>query len=371
MSGSDLRQNVVARARRIVVKVGTHALTGAAGRLDESFVRDLSGQIAGVLRGGVDVTLVSSGAIGAGIAELDLPGRPKTLPLLQATAAVGQGQLMRTFHDAFGHHGVKVAQILVTREDFHSRARYLNIRNTIAALAECAALPIINENDTVSVEEIRFGDNDVIAALVANMIDAELLVLLTDVEGFVRDGRVVELIQRIDESVLSGAGPSAGKLGAGGMRSKLTSARMVAEAGGAAVIAPARAGGVLPRLLAGEAIGTLCVPARRRVSARRRWIAHAARTSGKVFIDAGAAEALLQRGKSLLPSGVTAVAGRFAKGATVAVIGPDGRQIARGLSNYSAEQIELIQGLKSSQIAKALGDKPYDEVIHRNNLTVT
>jgi len=217
----ELRQAVAANARRIVVKVGTHALTLGAGRLDEEFVGHLSGQIAGTMRGGVEVALVSSGAIGAGVAELDLPGRPKTLPMLQATAAIGQGQLMRTFHDAFARYGVKVAQILVTRDDFQSRTRYLNIRNTVAALADCRALPIINENDTVSVDEIRFGDNDVIAALVANMIDADLLVLLTDVDGFVRDGEVVDVVERIDQSVLDGAGGSSGRLGVGGQGHRL------------------------------------------------------------------------------------------------------------------------------------------------------
>jgi len=371
MAGANLRQDVVSRARRIVVKLGTNALTDAAGRLDGPFVADLSGQIARTLRGGVDVTLVSSGAIGAGMAELDLPDRPRTLPVLQATAAVGQGQLMRTFHDAFSRFDVKVAQILVTREDFHSRARYLNIRNTIAALVDCRALPIINENDTVSVDEIRFGDNDLIAALVANMVDADLLVLLTDVDGFLRGGRVVDVIDRLDESALEGAGGKGSRLGSGGMRSKLRAAGMVTGSGAAAVIANARVRNVLPRLLAGEPLGTACAPVRRRVSARRRWIGHAARASGKIVVDAGAAHALKEAGKSLLASGITAVTGRFGHGATVAIVDSAGRQLARGLTNYSAEQIDKIKGLKSSQIAKALGDKPYDEVVHRNNMTLS
>jgi len=370
VSETMTRDNLVARARRIVVKVGTAALTAAAGRLDAAFVGRLSAQIAGLLRAGADVTLVSSGAIGAGIAELDLPGRPKNLPLLQATAAVGQGQLMRTFHDAFGGFGVKVAQILLTRDDFHERTRYLNIRNTIAALADCHALPIINENDTVSVDEIRFGDNDLIAALVANMIDADLLVLLTDVDGFLRAGTVVSRLDAIDEAVLGGAG-GAGVAGMGGMRSKLQAAGMVTGAGAAVVIANARADDCLPRLLAGEELGTLCVPARRRMNARRRWIGHAARTSGKLHVDAGAARAVREQGKSLLASGITGVSGRFAKGATVAIVDPAGRQIARGLANYSADQIDRIRGLRSSQFAKVLGEKPYDEVVHRNNMTLS
>jgi len=191
------------------------------------------------------------------------------------------------------------------------------------------------------------------------------------VDGFVRGGKVADLIGRIDESVLAGAGGSAGKLGVGGMRSKLTSASMVTGAGGAAIIANARTPDVLARLLAGEKIGTVCAPARRRLSARRRWIGHAARTAGRILVDAGAAEALRQGGKSLLPSGITAVTGRFAKGANVAIVDPSGRQIARGLTNYSAEQIEQIKGLKSARIAKVLGDRPYDEVVHRNNMTLS
>ncbi len=364
-------RELVAQARRVVVKVGTNALTDRrSGRLDGPFVVELSAQIAGMLRGGRAVALVSSGAIGAGMAELDLPSRPKTLPMLQATAAVGQGQLMRTFHDGFGRFGVKVAQILLTRDDFHDRTRYLNIRNTIRALAESHALPVINENDTVSVDEIRFGDNDIIAALVANMIDADLLVLLTDVEGFLRGGRVVERLEAIDESVVALAGDARSARGVGGMRSKLQAAATVTGAGSAAIIAPAREENVLGRLLAGEALGTLCVPARRRMSARRRWIGHAARPAGKILVDAGAGEALRRRGKSLLPSGVVGVEGRFSQGATVAIVGPDGAEIARGLSNYGSDQIDRIKGLRTSQIVRALGDRPYDEVVHRNNMTL-
>jgi glutamate 5-kinase len=368
-------RELIRSARRIVVKVGTNALTGRDGRLDEAFVGDLSGQIAQLLADGLEVALVSSGAIGAGVAELDMPGRPKTLPMLQATAAIGQGQLMRAFHDCFGRFDLKVAQILLTRDDFHHRTRYLNIRNTIAALAECRVLPVINENDTVSVDEIRFGDNDLIAALVTNMIAAEAMVLLTDVEGFLRGGKPVRLLERIDEAVLDTAGatwssdrPGAG--GVGGMRSKLEAAAMVAGAGSAAVIANARTPNVLRRLLAGEALGTLCLPATRRMSARRRWIGHAARAAGKIFIDAGAAQALTRRGKSLLPSGITSLTGKFDKGANVTIIGPDEKPLARGLSNYSSDQLDKIKGLKSSQIAQVLGDRPYEEVVHRNNMTL-
>jgi glutamate 5-kinase len=372
----------VKNARRVVVKLGTNALTDARGRLDVGFLNSFAAQVAGVVAAGVGVTVVSSGAVGAGMAELDLSERPKTLPMLQATAAVGQGQLMRRFYDAFESFGLKVAQILITRGDFEDRTRYLNIRNTIAALQECRAVPIINENDTVAVDELpggeagKFGDNDIIAALVTNMLRADLLVILSLltvggklVEGVVKDGQVVELIR----DARAGKGLDTGQrtaLGTGGMGTKLTAAQMVSAVGEVAVVANARTPDVLPRILSGEKLGTLMVPAADKMSSKRRWIAQAARAGGKLSIDAGAAKALVEGGKSLLPSGITYVEGKFARGANLAILGPDGRQIARGLTNYSSDEIHKIKGLKSAQIAKALGDKPYDEVIHRNNMTL-
>jgi glutamate 5-kinase len=290
--------------------------------------------------------------------------------MLQAVAAVGQGQLMRAFHDTFARRGIKVAQVLLTRDAFEDRTRYLNIRNTLRALGECGALPIINENDAVAVDEIRFGDNDIISALVANMIGADVVVFLTNVDGVLEDGRVLDVIERVDEKAMLLAGAGRSKLGSGGMASKLYAASLVTRAGEVAVVANARRANVLTRLLAGERVGTVFVPADRKMSSRRRWIGQASKPVGKIFVDAGAAKALTQRGKSLLPSGVVAVAGSFEKGATVAVIDPAGKQIARGLTNYSADQIEQIKGLKTTQIAKVLGDKPYDEVIHRNNMTM-
>lgn len=371
MPSTELRQQRIAKARRIVVKVGTNALTGEDGRLDVRVVSALAGQVANAMDRGVSVTLVASGAIGAGLAELDLPARPRQLAMLQATAAVGQGQLMRTFHDAFAPHGRKVAQVLLTREDFEHRTRYLNIRNTLSALRDCGAVAILNENDAVAVEEIRYGDNDIISAMVANMVRADLLVLLSVVDGVLKDGQVVDVIEQVDERTLSLAHGARSKLGSGGMGSKMTAAGLVTGAGEIAVIANGKTDNVLTRLLAGEAIGTVFVPARRKLSSRRRWIGQAARPGGKILVDAGAAKALLAGGKSLLPSGVVAVDGRFKKGATVSVLDATGREIARGLANYSAEQIDKIKGLKSAQIAKVLGAKPHDEVIHRNNMTLT
>ncbi len=372
MPDKKLRQTVLKNARRIVVKVGTAALTDESGRLDMEFISDLCGQVAGIVAGGVEVALVSSGAIGAGMAELDLAAKPGTLPMLQAAAAVGQGQLMRTFHDAFGALGLKVAQILVTRGDFEDRTRYLNIRNTIAALHDLGAVPVVNENDTVAVDELegRFGDNDIVAALVTNMLRADVLVMLTVVDGVMAGGEVLDVIADAEAGSAGLADDSLSRGGSGGMTTKLQAAHMVAAAGEAAVIANARTPDILGRLLAGEKIGTVCLPAEGKMSARRRWIGQAARAAGEITVDDGAAKALREGGKSLLPSGITAVAGHFGKGDTVAIVDSAGSQVARGLTNYSAADIDAIKGLKTAQIADAIGEKPYDEVVHRNNMVV-
>jgi len=365
-----VRERIAADVRRIVVKIGTGAICRADGRLNRRAVTTLAHQIAAVMKSGVSVTLVASGAIGVGMAELDLAARPRTLPMLQAAAAAGQGRLMQIFHDAFARHRVKVAQVLVTRDAFEDRTRYLNIRNTLQTLAECGVLPILNENDAVSVEEIRYGDNDIIAAHVTNMLSADLMVLLTVVDGVMKDGRVVNVLEQIDQAAMDLVTAERSGLGSGGMASKLSAADLVTRAGEVAVIANAHAPKVLERLVAGRRVGTMVVPARRKMSSRRRWIGQAARPAGRIVVDSGAARALAERGKSLLPSGVTGVSGTFEKGATVRIVDAGGREIARGLSNYSAEQIDRIKGLRSSAIVRALGDKPYDEIIHRNNMTL-
>jgi glutamate 5-kinase len=369
MPATNVRQQI-ARARRIVVKIGTSAITGADGRLDGQVISDLAAQIAAMVQAGRSVTLVASGAIGAGMAELDLPQRPKRLPMLQATAAVGQGQLMREFHDVFARHGLKVAQVLVTRDAFEDRGRYLNIRQTLTALAGLGVLAIINENDAVAVDEIRFGDNDIIAAHVANLIGANLLVLLTDVDGVLDGTGVRDVIEQVDERAMSLATRGRSRLGSGGMVSKIAAAGMVTSAGEIAVIANSRQPKVLAGLLSGQNVGTAFVPARRRMSSRRRWIAQAARAAGKIMIDDGACAAIRQRGKSLLPSGIVGVMGRFARGATVEVIDRAGNTVARGLCNYSSDQIDKIKGMKTAQVVGILGPKARDEVVHRNNLTL-
>ncbi len=353
-----------------MIKVGTAAICDEAGRLDRRSITNLARQIAALMDSGISVSLVASGAIGAGMGELGIDARPKTFPKLQAAAAVGQGQLMRTFHDIFAKRNVRVAQVLLTRADFEDRTRYLNIRNTLAALSELGALPIVNENDTVAVDEIRFGENDILAALLTNMLGADLLVYLTGVDGVIKDGKVLEVIAQVDADTLALDNGSKSKLGSGGMASKLMAAAMVARAGEVTLIANIKTPNVLTRIIAGERIGTLFIPAKAKLNSRRRWIGLASRSSGRLVVDAGAAKALLNSGKSLLASGITGVDGKFETGAIVSVVDSAGDEIARGLTNYSADQIDLIKGKKSSQIAKALGEKLYDEVIHRNNMTL-
>lgn len=371
-SDEDIRKAIVQNARSVVVKVGTAALADKAGRLDKDFIARLSRQLVEISSTGKKVALVSSGAIGAGMAELKLSRRPETLPMLQAAAAVGQGQLMRTFHDAFSKFNVKVGQVLVTRDDFEDRKRYLNVRNTIATLQELHVIPVINENDTVAVEELegRFGDNDIVASLVTNMLGADILVILTVVDGLMDNGKLLKVIKGIDSDTFKLAEPRRTRLGTGGMASKLQAAKMVTLAGNAVIIANARLARVLPRIFRAEPIGTLCLPVVTKMSSRRRWIGQVARSAGKIIIDSGAVDAIRRRGKSLLPSGIVAVSGKFSRGDTVTITDKQGNQVARGLTNYSAEEVEKIKGLKSSRIASILGEKPYDVVVHRNNMVV-
>lgn len=369
MNETDRRKRSLADSRRIVVKCGTSSLTDESGRLDRGMVETLCDQVGRIMDSGRTVTMVASGAIGAGMGELDLSERPGTLPVLQAVAAVGQGQLMRAFHDTMERYGRRVGQVLVDRADFEHRGRYLNIRNTLFALHERQILPIVNENDAVSVDEIRFGDNDIIAAHVTNMLAAELLIILTTVEGVMDGERIVSAIDNIDEA-RGYVNHEKSRFGSGGMATKLTAVEMVTTAGEAAIIASAKKDDTLIRILDGENIGTFFTPSRSRLSSKRRWIGQAARSTGTIVIDGGAADALTARGKSLLPSGITDIAGEFTAGDIITVTGPDGTEIARGLSNYDSTQLRMIMGKRSGEILGILGDKPYDEAVHRNNMTL-
>jgi len=363
-------RELLGEVRRVVIKLGTSAICDRTGRLDIKTFRRLARQISALMCGGREVTLVASGAIGAGLGELDLAERPKTMPELQAVAAVGQGQLMRAFHDAFARHGVRVAQVLLTREDFEDRTRYLNIRNNLRALHEMGVLAIINENDAVAIDEIRYGDNDTIAAHVTDMLAAEALIFLSGVDGVLDSGRRIGVIAHGDESTLGLVTAEKSRMGSGGMASKLAAARLATSSGEIAVIANSRAPNVVARILAGRDVGTMFVPAGRKLSSRLRWIGHASRPAGKLIVDDGAAAALVEGGKSLLPAGISEVIGRFGKGDTVSIVDAAGREVARGMTNYDHDSLGRIKGLKSRQIAQVLGEKLYDEVVHRNNMTL-
>ncbi len=358
----------------MVVKLGTQLLSEKDGGLDAAFIADVAGQVAGLRSRGIRVTLVSSGAIACGISELGLTRRPTDLAKLQAVAAVGQQRLMEHWRTAFAPHKLHVAQILVTRNDIDSRQRFLNLRNTLLAAQELGAVPVINENDTVSTDElikITFGDNDILAASVAHALRADLLVLLTNVDGLLdAEGNSVRLMRSIDEArkLVRTEKSSAGK---GGMDSKLLAAKMVTDAGEAMVVAGGRTENVLPRLLAGEAIGTLFLPAGndKKRQSRERWIG-AVRPVGKIKVDAGAKKALVENHKSLLPAGVISVEGAFDAGDVIAIVSDDGTAIARGLSNYSAEDVRRLAGKKTQEVRVLLAEAAYDEVVHRDNLVM-
>ena len=371
-----LRQEVATSAATIVVKVGTRVLTHPDGRLDEDRIADLADQIHRTMATGRRVVLVSSGAVGAGIGRLGLPRRPTDLAHLQAVAAVGQSALVEAYERNLRRHGHHAAQVLLTAEDLEHRVRYLNARNTLLTLLEFGAVPIINENDTVAVDELQttFGDNDRLAAIVTNLLRAPLLVLLSDGEGLYDgdpanpESRIVPTVPRLDQSILGLVRDRAGGLSKGGMTSKLEAARLTTAGGENVIIAGGRVPDVLPRIVAGEPIGTLLLAQGQTVAARKRWIGYTVKPRGRLRLDAGACEAVRQKGRSLLPIGIVEVEGQFAKGDVVALEGPDGVEFARGLSNYNADAVRSIKGLKTQEILAALGKSPYDEVIHRDNM---
>jgi glutamate 5-kinase len=356
----------------LVVKLGTQLLAGKDGRLDARFIAAIAAQVAALRERKIITTIVSSGAIAAGLAELRLEKRPRDLANLQAVAAVGQRRLMDTWASAFEPLGMPVAQLLITREDVDNRNRFLNVRNTIHAAHALGAVPIINENDTISTDEIvqiSFGDNDILASHVAAALRADLLVLLSVVDGLLdASGAPVRSVQSIDEAMqLVRTEKSA--LGTGGMSSKLAAARAMTEAGEAMIVADGRMPGILQRLIAGEELGTLFSPAARKRSSRSRWIG-SARPAGTIFIDDGAARALAEKNRSLLPAGITKAEGNFDRGDIVLVVGTGGVEIGRGLTNYAASDVERIAGKKTAEVRAMLADAAYDEVIHRDNLVL-
>ncbi len=374
-----VRQEIAASASTWIVKVGTRVLTTVEGLLDQDRVASLAEEVHSLMQAGRKVCLVSSGAVGAGMGRLGLRKRPADLAQLQAVAAVGQTALVEAYDRSLRAHGRHAAQVLLTADDLDNRARYLNIRNTILTLLELGTVPIINENDTVSTEELQttFGDNDRLAAMVTNLIRAPLLVLLSDVEGLY-DGdpadarsRIITTITRLDESITGLVRDKATGLSKGGMASKLEAARIATAAGEAVIIAGGKKPGNLRRILAGEEVGTLVVAQGQALASWKRWIGFTAQTRGMLVVDDGARSAIERQGKSLLPIGVVEVSGSFRKGDIVSIRDRSQQEFARGLSNYGAEEMARIKGMKTDQIAAALGVRPYDEVVHRDNLAVT
>lgn len=374
-----IRQEIAATSSTIVVKVGTRVLTRADGQLDQQRIDNLAEQIHKVMDTGRKVVLVSSGAVGAGMGRLGLKRRPADLAHLQAVAAVGQSALIESYERALHTHGRHAAQILLTAEDMEHRIRYLNARNTLVTLLELGAVPIINENDTVAVEELQttFGDNDRLAAMITNLILAPLLVLLSDVEGLYDgdpkspDSKLISTVNRLDDSIFGLVHDKLGGLSKGGMASKLEAARLATTGGENVIIAYGRSPDVLPRIVAGETVGTLFLAQGQTVAARKRWIGLTVKPRGRLLLDAGAREAIEKKGKSLLAIGVVGAEGDFIKGDVVAICDQENREFARGLTNYSADDISRIKGLKTNQIVQVLGHRPYDEIVHRDNMVVT
>jgi len=366
------------KSKRWVVKVGSSLVTAKGQGLDRQAIADWAGQIAALRKAGREVVLVSSGAVAEGMARLGLKKRPALLSELQATAAVGQMGLVQAWESAFQQHGLHTAQVLLTHEDVTERDRYLNSRGTLKALLEFGVVPVVNENDTVATEEIRLGDNDTLAALAVNLVEADVLVILTDQDGLYDadprlnpDAKLISEAELSDAKLEAMAGEGRGELGRGGMRTKLLAARWAARSGAATVIAHGRVADALEKIARAEAIGTLLKPAQGVMAARKRWIAGQLQARGRVHLDAGAVQVLRDKGKSLLPVGVKKVEGEFSRGDLVLCLDPDGREVARGLINYDAAESRRIVGLPSAKVQEALGYPGAPELIHRDNLVLS
>lgn len=362
---------------RMVVKIGSSTLTAGTDRLNRPQMLELVRQMAHLHGQGMDVVIVSSGAMASGREALGFPRGRKDIPFKQVLAAVGQARLMQVWDQLFSLYNLIVAQTLLTREDLADRQRYLNARNTLLALLERRVIPIVNENDVVGVEEIKIGDNDNLSALVANAIDADLLVLLTDIAGlYTADPRadpqatLIPEVQQIDASIEALGGKPGSERGVGGMQTKIQAARLATESGVTVIIADGSLPSVLERLAQGEAIGTRFLPLESNIESRRRWIIAGLASRGEVAVDNGAAAALLRGGKSLLPAGITSVNGHFERGDTITIKDSTGKKLACGVANYSASDMARLRGLRSADIETTLGYEYGEEAVHRNNLVL-
>ncbi len=371
------REGIIKKTQKVVVKIGSSVLTTDEGRIDRARIENLTENLWDVIESGRRVVLVSSGAIAIGMDRLGFRGRVDGIPDKQAIAAIGQPHLMALYDAYFREKGIQISQILLTRDDLDHRRRYLNARDTIDSLFKFGALPIINENDTVVVEEIKVGDNDNLSALVAGLIQADLLVILSDMEGLFdkdpkvyTDARLIPKVDEVDEKIMCAAGGSFSPTGIGGMTVKLEAIRKATAFGIPTILASGKRKDVLREIFSGKAVGTLFLPQRDPLSCKKQWIAYGVRSSGTLYLDGGAVKALLYGGKSLLPSGVVRVSGSFERGEGVDVRNLSEDLIAKGLVNYSAREIDRIKGKRSTQIKEILGYTYGDELIHRDHLVV-
>jgi glutamate 5-kinase len=371
------RKTLLSRVKRVVIKIGSSVLTNEHGELSEGVFDEIAGEISRIKSRGIEPIIVSSGAIAAGMKKLNLGVKPRDISMKQAIAACGQSALMWYYEKAFSAFGEKVAQILLTHDVLSVRKRFLNARKTLFTLLRMEVIPIVNENDTVAVEEIMLGDNDNLAALVTSLVEADLLVLLTDIEGLYnkdprnhRDAELITLIDEIDERIEEIAGETLGRTTTGGMRTKIEASKTAAAFGVPTIIANGKKPTKLSEIFSGKDIGTLFLPAKEKLKGRKHWIAFTLKPSGEIRIDDGAKRAISSSGKSLLPAGIKDVSGEFEVGELVRCIDEGGIEVARGLSSYSSDEIRKIAGAKTSEIEKILGYKYSDEVIHRDDLVV-
>ena len=376
MKKSD-RKSIISAVKRAIIKIGSSVLTDKNGNLSESMFDVLAEEISGVKSRGIEVVIVSSGAIASGMKKLNLSVKPSEISMKQAIAACGQSALIRNYERAFSSFGLIVAQILLTHDGLADRKRFLNARKTLTTLLDMGIIPVVNENDTVAVEEIMLGDNDNLAALVTSLVEADLLVLLTDIEGLYNkdprkndDAELISLIESIGEEIESVAGDTLGRTTTGGMITKIQAARTAAAFGVPTIIANGKSGSALADIFDGKDVGTIFLPAKKILTGRKHWIAFTLKSAGELVLDGGAVKAITAQGKSLLPSGIKDVRGKFGVGDSVTCVDESGVPVARGLTSYGSDEIRRIMGLSTKDVEKALGYKYTDEVIHRDDLAV-
>jgi len=372
-----MRKALFSHIKRVVVKIGSGVLSDAQG-LEPEQVAAISSDVCNLLDNGLEVILVSSGAVAAGKGQLGISGRPQTIPQKQAAAAIGQTRIIREYRETFLSRNYNVAQVLLTRDDLSNRRRYLNARNTMMTLLEYGVTPIVNENDTVVVEEIRFGDNDNLSALVTSLVEADLLIILSDVDGLYDcdpaenpGAELIPIVERVTQTIEAMGGTSRGSLGTGGMITKLKAAKRAALSGVGCLIVNGRTPEILSRVFAGEELGSYFLPAQSKLTAKKHWIAFSKKPRGKLLLDNGAQQAITRRGKSLLPSGIIGVEGGFERGDAVRLCDSDGREFARGVISYSLAETLQVMGKQCSEIETILGYKYRDEVVCRDDLVLT